>query len=119
MFAVVVSIGAVIGALLRAMGQARMDSISWIPWGTLACNLSGCFIVGLVYPIIKTHSFWASLIFVGALGAFTTFSSFAIQIVQMIANHQYNHALVYWLFSSLGCVVACYVGFFLNKQLQG
>ena len=50
------------------------------PWGTLAVNVSGCFLIGLLMTLLterwQPHPNWRLALVVGFLGGYTTFSSF-------------------------------------------
>jgi CrcB protein len=65
------------GALTRA-GLAGWANRPGFPWGTLAVNVSGAFLLGALHGAGASS---ATLLGVGALGAYTTFSSFAADTV--------------------------------------
>lgn len=58
------------------------------PWGTLAVNLAGCFLIGLLYGLFSrfstTDSNWCLLLTTGLCGGFTTFSTFANESLKML-----------------------------------
>lgn len=77
-------------ALAGAMGTLARYGIAhtvqrWaghgFPWGTFAVNMVGCFLFGFLWGIIEhrhaTLGPWRTVVLVGFLGSFTTFSSFA------------------------------------------
>ena len=76
-------LGGFIGSALRyAVGgyvQYRSRSI-YFPYGTLAVNLIGCFVIGFLSQLSETRGVFTAeartLIFIGILGGFTTFSAF-------------------------------------------
>ena len=109
-----VAVGGAFGASLRFFAQYRYDGSSF-PWGTLACNLLGCFIIGMILPQIKSGSLFKELVIFGCLGAFTTFSSFAWQLMKMLEVSEFKLAASYWLVSSFGTVICCYFGYALSK----
>ena len=63
------------------------------PWGTLAVNMSGCFLFGLVCSVseeyIGMNPDTRSIVLVGFMGAFTTFSTFAFDTGAMIRESQW------------------------------
>src|SRR5215467_7506782 len=50
------------------------------PWGTMAVNVTGCFLIGLIMALLterwQPHPNWRLALVVGFLGGYTTFSSF-------------------------------------------
>jgi CrcB protein len=74
------AIGAVCRYLLSGFVQQRTDSD--LPLGTLAVNLSGAFLIGIVAGIDDLQSS-ATLIATGFLGGFTTFSTWMIETIRL------------------------------------
>ena len=68
------------GWLLAAFGTA-------FPYGTLAVNLIGCFAIGFLSQLAETRGFFTAetrtLIFIGVLGGFTTFSAFSNETINL------------------------------------
>ncbi len=91
------------------------------PFVTLGVNLSGSLIAGLLLGIFETVAVSADLraaIFVGALGAYTTFSTFTVENFALIRKGQY--ALCFWnmtLSLVLG-TCAVFVGYGLSRLLH-
>jgi CrcB protein len=73
------------GMVLRATGASRF------PWGTLAVNVLGCFVMGLLAGVAERwHLLSPSarlLLFTGVLGGFTTFSAFAFETYFLGREH--------------------------------
>lgn len=88
----IVGIGSFFGGALRYAISILMKNIcgQGFPWGTLAVNLLGCFIFGVVFALFnKYHSLsspWCLLLTTGICGGFTTFSTFANESIQMLQN---------------------------------
>lgn len=64
-----------------------------LPWGTIAVNLLGCFVFGLIWASLRgqdwfTHE-WRVIILVGFMGAFTTFSSYIFETGELINMQQW------------------------------
>ena len=79
-----VGLGGFMGAVLRYVVGGIVQSFvkdGVFPAGTLIVNLLGCFIIGLLAQFAETRDWLTpqsgSFIFVGLLGAFTTFSTFS------------------------------------------
>lgn len=84
------------------------------PYGTLAVNLVGCFLLGGVAQYGLTHLTippeWRIGITVGFFGAFTTFSSFSWETVRLLEDGEWMRAAVYILASVLGGLTCVFFG---------
>jgi fluoride exporter len=90
------------------------------PWGTLAVNLIGGFLMGvLAGALARTGgSEHTRLLFgVGVLGGFTTFSAFSLDAVTMIERGDWGMAITYALISVIGSVLALFGGLYLVRAL--
>jgi CrcB protein len=67
-------------AVARSAVIARLNTEGF-PWGTLVVNVSGSFAAGLVVSVAPQQ--WATIVGIAALGAFTTFSTFAVEIAAL------------------------------------
>ena len=83
-----ICLGACIGALLRwQLGLWLNHPHAFMPWGTLAANLIGGYLVGLILAWAhhaELAPFWRLMLVTGFLGALTTFSSFSAEVVEML-----------------------------------
>ncbi len=89
-----ICLGACIGALARwQLGLWLNHAGAWLPWGTLAANLAGGYLVGLCVAVFEQHPgldpAWRLLLVTGFLGALTTFSSFSAEVVEMLMRQRY------------------------------
>ena len=61
----------------------RLMPYAAFPWGTLAVNVSGCFLIGIFSGLAESRQLWGPelrlFVMLGLLGGFTTFSSFAYE----------------------------------------
>jgi CrcB protein len=83
------------------------------PWGTLAVNLLGGLLMGvLAGTLARTGAGepWRLLLGVGVLGGFTTFSAFSLDTVTLIGRGDAGLATAYVLASVIGSVAALYAG---------
>ena len=77
---------------------------------TLIVNVLGCFIFGLVLAFsdqLHVSEFVKVCLMVGLCGALTTFSSFAYDLIRLLANQQFNWAIIYFI----GTNVLSIIGF--------
>jgi CrcB protein len=83
------------GTLCRygLQGLVQRQSASLFPWGTFAVNMAGCFLFGVAWALAEEKSLLTAqvrtVILVGFMGAFTTFSSFAFETVQLMRDAQW------------------------------
>ena len=93
-----ICIGASLGALARwQLGLWLSQGQALIPWGTLAANLLGGYLVGLCVGVFQQlpglDPVWRLMLVTGFLGALTTFSSFSIEVVNLLQQSRHAMAL--------------------------
>ncbi len=114
---IAICIGACAGALARWQLGLWLNPIAIsgtvLPWGTLAANLIGGYLVGVCVAVFQAmpelDPTWRLLLVTGFLGALTTFSSFSAEVVAMLAQQRYALALGtagLHLLGSLGMTIA-------------
>jgi fluoride exporter len=93
MTAVLVFVGAMIGAPLRYLTdrtvQARHDSL--FPWGTLTVNVVGCLILGGLAGFTAPAPVLA-FVGTGFCGALTTYSTFSYETLRLVEEKSYFYA---------------------------
>ncbi len=95
-----VGFGGFIGSILRYLAsgyvQQSTKSIDF-PYGTLAVNVIGCFVIGFLAQLAEERGAFTSesrlFVFVGILGGFTTFSSFGNETLNLARDSQMLNAL--------------------------
>jgi CrcB protein len=117
-----VLIGGSIGSVARY--ETGRLTLSWFgpnyPWGTLAVNLIGGFLMGvLAGTLARTGGSENTrlLLGVGVLGGFTTFSAFSLDAVNMIERGAWSTAIFYALASVIGSVLALFAGLYLVRAV--
>jgi len=79
-------VGGVVGVFARwLIALAVFETFGgWLPWGTLAVNLTGCFLIGLFDALIRSRGFGGTharlLLITGFCGGYTTFSSLILEL---------------------------------------
>lgn len=91
------------------------------PYGTLAVNVLGSFLVGLLYVLmlerLSLGAEWRAFTLVGVLGAFTTFSTFSIETLNLLEQADYLKAFLNVLISVIACIGAAFIGVLIARQL--
>ena len=103
-----IAAGGAAGALLRygASGVAYSLLGAKFPWGTLSVNLLGSLCIGLLWAVFENVEVSPNLragLLIGLLGAFTTFSTFSLETLNLLGQKQYVAA-------GLNVVVSCVLG---------
>ena len=108
-----ICVGASIGALSRWGLGLWLSPGGLLPWGTLAANLIGGYLVGVCVAVFQSmpqiDPVWRLALVTGFLGALTTFSSFSAEVVTMLQQQRYTLALgtaALHLFGSLLMTIA-------------
>lgn len=111
-----VMLGGAIGSGAR-FGVGKL-TLGWFgpdyPFGTLAVNLIGGFLMGLLVGALARLSVpqepWRLFAAIGVLGGFTTFSSFALDTVNMLMRGDWGAAIGYVLLSVAGAILGVFGG---------
>ena len=118
-----IAAGGSLGAVSRYWMSA--STYQWLgqgfPYGTLMVNLLGSLVMGFL-SVLLVHRFHVSEeirigLLAGFLGSFTTFSTFAMDTLQLAGNEALLRAIIYILFSVVLCILGAWAGLFVAKQL--
>ncbi|MEU3845330.1 fluoride efflux transporter CrcB [Streptomyces sp. NPDC028635] len=96
----VVALGGACGAAARyAAGLAWPAAVGGFPWTTLWINITGCAVMGvfmvLITEVLAAHRLVRPFFGTGVLGGFTTFSTYAVDVQQLIDRGHARTALAY------------------------
>ena len=112
-----IGIGGFIGAILRAYTAGLVNHAFKhdIPFGTVAVNLIGSFILGALIGLIQfsaiQNPYLKSMLTTGMMGAFTTFSTFAVESFFLIKNGLIMESLVYISLNLFGSIILAAAGY--------
>jgi CrcB protein len=114
--------GAISRFLLSNFVNKSLDSYEFvIPFGTLAVNVLGSFIIGFmaVYFEENINPEYKALVITGFLGALTTFSTFSLENIIMIQDKEYFHAGLNIVLNVVLTLTATFMAINLFKKLYG
>ena len=116
-----ICLGACAGALLRwQLGLWLNHAGALMPWGTLAANLIGGYLIGLFIGVLQQHPgidpAWRLLLVTGFLGALTTFSSFSVEVIAMLQDGRLLRALGTATLHLLGSLLLTWLGLQLVRS---
>jgi CrcB protein len=109
-----ISIGASVGALSRWGLALWLSPGGMLPWGTLAANLIGGYLIGVAIAVFQSlpqlDPVWRLLLITGFLGGLTTFSSFSAEVVNFLMEERYGLAVTTALLHVLGSLLMTMLG---------
>ena len=122
---IAICVGACLGALARwQLGlwlNPPTSEAGIFPWGTLAANLIGGYLIGLCMGIFQNlpqiDPQWRLLCITGFLGALTTFSTFSIEVVGMLQQGRLLLALSTASVHLIGSLLLTYLGLYTVKLI--
>ncbi|MGW8310806.1 MAG: fluoride efflux transporter CrcB [Thiogranum sp.] len=115
--------GGAVGAVLRYWVSTGVYAFSGrgFPYGTLAVNVLGSLVMGFLFvwllERLSNDLTLRAFLLIGLLGAFTTFSTFSVETLNLIESGQLARALVNVLLSVVLCVAAAALGVLLARQI--
>ena len=116
-----IAVGGALGAVARyATGLMASNLLpAGFPFGTLIVNVVGSFLIGCAFPLIvnleQSKTLYHGLIMVGFLGAFTTFSTFSLDTLQLLESGHVMRAGINILSNLILCLSACWLGLTLVR----
>lgn len=117
-----VALGGAVGAVLRYLVAVRWLGVAAMPgwpWATFAVNIGGSFLFGLLAVALAASSTINDnlrlALMTGLLGAFTTWSTFAFEMVRLIELKAWGLALGYGLGTTAACITLAGLGLWLGR----
>lgn len=124
-----IMLGGCVGVAARTWASFAIAS-RWgetFPYGTMAVNITGCFLIGVIATVTGPNGSLLipltlrQAIIIGALGGYTTFSSFSLQTIHLLRDHEFLLATANAAGSLFGCLLATWlgiiVGSFINQRV--
>jgi CrcB protein len=115
-----VAAGGSVGASLRYLVFYYFEKhhTAVFPWATLLVNLLGSLLIGFLWGYFDRYFVTTGmrlLIFVGLLGSFTTYSTFAFDTLSLFKDGEIRMMLVYLLGSNVLGIGLAFAGFYLTR----
>lgn len=113
-----------IGGSLGAVARYGLSTFIYhttndiFPWGTFVINLTGSFLIGVFIELFDTTiipSEWRSFITIGFLGAYTTFSTYTLETVNLFRDGEFRLAAINVLTNNLICIVLVVAGIYSSR----
>ena len=122
---IAISLGAIVGALSRyyiTLWFARAFGTSF-PYGTFFINLTGCLIMGFFFTLARERVTTISpevqlLVATGFLGAYTTFSTYGLDTINLLRNRHYLATGIYWAGSAFLGIISVQLGVILARLVR-
>ena len=120
---ILVGAGSFAGGVARYLTQLLVQKYypSSFPFGTLFINITGCFIIGVIYALADKGNLLSPgmrlLLATGFCGGFTTFSSFAFENISLMRDGEFFYTSLYILLSVIIGLLAVYLGILLIKSI--
>jgi len=119
-----IGLGSAMGGILRYLvstGVYKLFGRSF-PFGTLAVNAIGALLAGFIFVILLERfdgmaEQLRSLLIIGFLGGFTTFSAFSIETINLIEGGELLHGVLNVFLSVSVCLCLTWIGVLLGRQL--
>ncbi len=117
-----IAIGGAVGSVTRYVlgGAAQRATHISFPAGTLAVNVVGCFLIGMLtqhYMNTQTSPLMRAALITGFCGGFTTFSAFSIETVALIEGGSYGRAAAYIVMSVTLSIAATFAGMAASRAV--
>ncbi len=118
-----IAVGGAIGAVMRYWVSTGVYNLlgRGFPYGTLVVNVAGSLLMGFLYVLLLERMTISpelrAALLIGVLGAFTTFSTFSIETLNLIEQADFVKAGLNVLISVVACVGAAWVGVIVGRQM--
>lgn len=116
-----VAAGGALGASARyGVSLALINSAGRFPFATLTVNILGSFLLGLLFAYSQHTAIsegWRLFLAVGVLGAFTTFSTFSVEVVALLQQGELGKGLLHAGLNMILCIATVALAIVLMNHL--
>ena len=120
-----------LGGALGSVGRYWLSGLvanrfgETFPWGTLAINVTGSFVIGIIGALASpegrmdspSRAFATQFLMIGVCGGYTTFSSFSWQTLRLLQDREWLYAGGNVILSVTLCMIAVWLGYALGSAL--
>lgn len=117
-----VGIGGAIGSILRYLASTGIQNkfLSAFPYGTMLVNISGCFIIGIIYALAARNNLspeWRFFLATGLCGGYTTFSTFSYESLSLLRDGELFYATAYIAASVVLGILATFLPILIIEKI--
>jgi|SRR6185312_268482 len=117
-----VGIGGAIGSILRYLASTGIQNkfLSAFPFGTMFVNISGCFLIGIIYALALRNNIspeWRFFLATGICGGYTTFSTFSYESLSLLRDGEIWYATAYMSLSVVLGILATFLPIIVIEKL--
>lgn len=115
-----VGLGGAIGSVARFLVSAAVQcrSGNGFPWGSLAVNATGSFLIGITFALfdngLSSSSTTIAFLASGVLGGYTTFSTFSVENMALLQQRRYGWLLTNTVGQVTGGLLFAALGYWLG-----
>jgi CrcB protein len=123
-----VAVGGGLGAMARFALNVFLQRDTAFPWGTLAANLLGCLVMGIIAYLVAASAWFNEagiipdqyrlLFAIGFCGSFTTLSALVMELHTMLQRGELFGSFSYMMVTMVGGFACFYLGYIVTRALS-
>lgn len=116
-----IGLGSFLGGVSRYLLSELFKNVATqnFPFATFFVNIIGCFLIGLCFSMFEKNFLdrtWYTILTVGFLGGFTTFSAFSLDMHKLLKDQMYFYFVIYSFGSLFLGILATLIGYWMIKS---
>jgi len=119
-----VALGGALGSVMRY--STSLLAARWLggefPWGTLAVNVVGSFLIGVINELgsdaLRVSPESRLFLATGVMGGLTTYSAFSYETARLMERQAWSTAWIYVVVTTAACVALCFLGFAVARYIS-